>query len=108
MNSQFQVATRLLTVSLSAVLLLYMVGFPLIDVVAAPLAATSPTLGPAESFSVLAGTTVTNIGPTSVIGDLGVSPGSEVTGFPPGSVGPPGTIHAADGPAADAQVANTP
>jgi hypothetical protein len=39
-------------------------------------------------------------------GDLGVSPGAAVVGFPPGIVGPPGTIHAADASAADAQIAN--
>jgi len=70
------------------------------------LAATSPTLGAAGSYSVLAGSTVTNTGPTTVPGDLGVSPGSAVTGFPPGIVGPPGTIHTADASAAAAQLAN--
>jgi hypothetical protein len=63
--------------------------------------ATVPSLGPAQSFAVLAGTTVTNTGPTVVSGDLGVSPGSAVTGFPPGVV--LGTIHAADATAAQAQ-----
>jgi hypothetical protein len=66
-------------------------------------AATAPVgLGTAGSFAVLAGTTVTNTGPSSVSGDLGVSPGSAVTGFPPGIVSG-GTIHAADGVAAGAQ-----
>jgi type VI secretion system secreted protein VgrG len=52
---------------------------------------------------VLAGSTVTNTNtPTIVMGDLGVSPGSAVTGFPPGTV-IGGTIHAADAAAAQAQ-----
>jgi hypothetical protein len=55
-----------------------------------------------SSFAVLAGSTVTNTAtPTVVTGDLGVSPGSAVTGFPPGTV--IGTIHAADAAAAQAQ-----
>jgi hypothetical protein len=51
-------------------------------------------LGTAATFSVLAGQTVTNTGPSVVSADLGVSPGSSVTGFPPGVV--LGTVHAAD------------
>jgi hypothetical protein len=58
-------------------------------------------LGTASGFTVLAGSTVTNTGPTVVTGDLGVSPGNAVTGFPPGTVN--GTIHAADATAATAK-----
>jgi hypothetical protein len=66
-------------------------------------AATAPVgLGTAGTFAVLAGTTVTNTGPSSISGDLGVSPGTAVTGFPPGIVFN-GTIHRADGVAQDAQ-----
>ncbi len=66
-------------------------------------AAAAPVdLGTAGSFGVLAGQTVTNTGPSTVIGDLGVSPGTAVTGFPPGIVFN-GTIHSADGVANGAQ-----
>jgi hypothetical protein len=59
-------------------------------------AQTAPDLGTAGSFAVLGSTTVTNTGNTTLHGDLGVSPGSAVTGFPPGLVILPGTKHQAD------------
>jgi len=66
-------------------------------------AAEAPVgLGTAASFAVLAGTTVTNTGPSVISGDVGVSPGTAVVGFPPGIVNN-GTIHAADALAAQAQ-----
>jgi hypothetical protein len=58
-------------------------------------------LGTTSSFRVLAGSTVTNTGLTSVDGDIGVSPGSAVTGFPPGTL--TGTIFTGPGPAATAE-----
>ena len=62
-----------------------------------PASAAQPPvdLGTAESFAVLAGSTVTNTGPSSISGDLGVSPGTAITGFPPGLVSG-GTMHSAD------------
>jgi uncharacterized repeat protein (TIGR01451 family) len=56
----------------------------------------------AGTFTVLAGSTVTNTGFTTVVGDVGLSPGSAVTGFPPGTV-TGGAIHVNDGPAVSAQ-----
>ena len=73
---------------------------------ATAMAATSPTLGAAGSYSVLGHTTVTNTGPTTMPGDLGISSGGAPTGFPPGVVGPPGTIRNA-GDSLIAQNANT-
>lgn len=60
-------------------------------------------LGTANSFGVLAGSTVTNTGPTTVDGNVGVSAGNAVTGFPPGLV-TGGAIHAADATSAQGQV----
>jgi hypothetical protein len=67
-----------------------------------PPVALCPFIG---GFSVLAGSTITNTGSTVVSGDVGVSPGTAVTGFPPGIAD--GTIHSADGAAAQAQAALT-
>jgi Ice-binding-like len=60
-------------------------------------------LGAAGHFRVLAGTTVTNTGATVVHGNVGVSPGSAVTGFPPGKV--TGKIDKANTAAANGQLA---
>src|ERR1700688_1113488 len=65
-------------------------------------AQSSVGLGTATPFAVLAGTTVTNTGSSVIAGDLGVSPGSAVTGFPPGTVDN-GTQHVADAVALQAQ-----
>jgi len=67
-------------IALSIVVSAFVVGlWPM-----AALAATQPRLGTATSFAVLAGSTITNTGRTSIHGAIGLSPGSAVTGFPPG------------------------
>ncbi|HEY5039492.1 MAG TPA: ice-binding family protein [bacterium] len=58
-------------------------------------------LGSAASFVVLASTTITNINPTTLCGDLGLSPGSAVVGAPVLSCG--GVAHITDSTAAKAQ-----
>jgi hypothetical protein len=86
-----------LTVRLAVVLL-----FTALLSSAAPASAQS-LLGSAQSFAVLGSSTVTNTGSSVVTGDLGVSPGTAITGFPPGIlVG--GTRHAADAVAGQAHV----
>lgn len=68
----------------------------LVEVNPAPVA-----LGTAATYSVLAGTAVVSTGSTNLSGDLGVSPGTTVTGFPPGAFA--GALHAGNAPAAAAQ-----
>ena len=67
------------------------------------LAAQPPVgLGTADSFAVLAGSTVTNTGPSTINGDLGREPGhARSPASRPGTVN--GTIHAADAVALQAQ-----
>ena len=65
-------------------------------------AAEAPVgLGTVGTYSVLGGQAVSNTGPSILGGNLGVSPGTSTTGFPPGIYG--GTRHAADAQAAQAQ-----
>lgn len=55
---------------------------------------TTVPLAGAATLAVLAGTSVSNTGATTITGDLGLSPGSSVGGFPPGILN--GTQHIND------------
>ena len=73
--------------------------------IAAPVAlsAQAPVgLGTDGSFAVLAGSTVTNTGPSVISGSVGLDPGSAVVGFPPGIV-LAGTTQVANGVALQAK-----
>jgi hypothetical protein len=48
----------------------------------------------ASGIAILAGSAVTNTGATNITGDLGLSPGTSVGGFPPGILN--GTLHIND------------
>ena len=58
-------------------------------------------LGTAASYAVLAGETITNTGATTITGDVGLHPGSSVTGF--ATVTLNGTQHVADAAALQAK-----
>jgi len=53
-----------------------------------------PDLRGAGSYAILAGSTITSTGFTSITGNVGLFPGSAVTGFPPGTL--LGRFHVAD------------
>ena len=57
-----------------------------------------------DSFGVLAGSTVTNTGTTVISGNVGVSPGTAVVGFPPGIVTAPYATFLNDAVAVQAQI----
>jgi hypothetical protein len=96
---------RVLAGSTAVLIALFSGGLGFALATGAQAAATSVPLATAGNFDVLAGTTVTNTGPTVIQGSasVGVSPGTAVTGFPPGIIKAPGTIHAADATAGQAQ-----
>lgn len=46
---------------------------------------TPVALGSSSTYAALSGTSITNTGSSTLTGDIGVSPGTSVTGFPPGT-----------------------
>jgi len=69
----------------ASLILLVTIGGSSFNVMASP-GAVAPSLGTAASFVGLAGSTFTNTGSGVDYGNVGVYPGSSVTGFPPGKV----------------------
>lgn len=63
--------------------------------------AHAQSLGTAENFAILGASTVTSTNATHISGNVGVSPGTAITGFPPGII-TNGALHAGDGPATQA------
>ena len=56
------------------------------------------------SFAILGGSAITNTGPSVITGNVGLSPGTAISGFPPGIVVPPSAIFNSDATAIQAQI----
>lgn len=69
-------------------------ALPFCGAISPALAQVVPPLGQASGFAVLGGSAVTNTGASLISGDVGTSPGTAISGFPPGNL--TGTLHSND------------
>jgi hypothetical protein len=88
--------------SASVLVILITVALLLVGGVATAAIVPTVVLGTSANYSVLGGSTVTNTGNSVLNGGLGLSPGTSITGFPPGIVA--GSIDTANGAAGQAQI----
>jgi hypothetical protein len=92
-NKYMKKFTKFLVVFLAFVLMLGLTGLAK--------ALTTVSLGTADNFAILAGSSIVNTGASVIGGDLGLSPGTSSTGFPPGTIS--GVQHITDAVAGQAQ-----
>lgn len=89
--------------------LVYLIPLLVVMMVVAPMPvmsfAAQPTvnLGTTSSFAVLAGSTITNTGPTTIDGDIGLYPGTAFPGQADVTVIENGAVHLNDAIAAKAK-----